>query len=674
MVDDSYYITPHETALAVIATAMKKSRLRLDTLIVNSIMGGILFSAGSMLYLNVNSMSPGSEETSPGLLNHIGALTYSFGLFYVVICGVDLFNSNVLFFTVGVLRGAVNIYDLLISWFVSWWGNFGGTLFMCYIICHLSGITSKTDMKEGSKAIVDKKIEYNFIETFIKGIAGNFCVCLAVYLQLMAKPLHVKLLMIILPIFTFVAMSFTHVVADMYLLMMGMINGADLSIAKFVWRSMLPATLGNIVGGAFFGAVIPFYLHLVVVERDRKRLDLPEFEARDEQPELNTDSRVVRLSPPEAHWEEEQDTSSDEDEDDGNETEKLGESTSDSYTDSDNAGDKELRPYTPGILAKKRTTLNDSLKKVKTRRSPAGVFPVRGMGPPLARERTIVDPEDIDEVIDKSLHKSGKERERNRSLTRGKTVTIAENHGNNYIDNDNDNDNDRHSAGDSSLNSFDLMPSNSDADSEIYNPVEEYERSRNSSDNSIKSLSKRETLKKIETKQLKRYEQEGGYNVMNHKLGTQLERAITKLAPIKSWRSSLDEQEGDSANVNASLPRTNQDLENNVFTRTATEVQTASPKIFNALKKTFTVRKEPDTVNNFHDRLSAAGITQRAADASDYISGVEDYKNMQVPTRSANSNVDSASIKPSITAPPKALKRSVSKYYNGSENVGNKEI
>ena len=35
-------------------------------------------------------------------------------------------------------------------------------------------------------------------------------------------------------------------------------------------------------------------MHIFVVEQDRKKLELPEYELRDEQPELNQDSRVVR--------------------------------------------------------------------------------------------------------------------------------------------------------------------------------------------------------------------------------------------------------------------------------------------------------------------------------------------------------------------------------------------
>ncbi|KAG0656600.1 hypothetical protein C6P45_002639 [Maudiozyma exigua] len=130
MVDDSNYLTPHEAALAVVATCMKKARLQLDTLIINSILGGVLFSSGSVLYVAIHSENLDLLSNNPGILNLIGGLTYSVGLFYVVILGAELFNSNILFFSVGLLRNAATIYDLLISWFFSWLGNIAGSLFV----------------------------------------------------------------------------------------------------------------------------------------------------------------------------------------------------------------------------------------------------------------------------------------------------------------------------------------------------------------------------------------------------------------------------------------------------------------------------------------------------------------------------------------------------------------
>lgn len=110
----------------------------------------------------------------------------------------------------------------------------------------------------------------------------------------MSKPIHVKLISIVLPVFTFVAAGFTHVVAEMFLIPTGMLNGAKISVGLFIWKDLIPASLGNIVGGVLFSLIIPFYLHLYAVEKDRKLLNLPEYNAFDEQPEINTDSRVVK--------------------------------------------------------------------------------------------------------------------------------------------------------------------------------------------------------------------------------------------------------------------------------------------------------------------------------------------------------------------------------------------
>ncbi|CAH2352207.1 uncharacterized transporter [[Candida] railenensis] len=411
MADESLYISTNEAALAVVATAMKKARLSLDTLIINSFVAGILFTAGGMIHVHVQGGSPSVYEGDPALINLIQGLVYPLGLFYVVVLGVDLFNSNILYFIVGYARGAVSLVDLLISWFISWFGNLVGTIFVCYIICNYSDVTRQTLYVQGSVDIAVDKVSYTFVQTMLKGMAGNFFVCLAIYLQLMAKPLHVKFLLMVLPVFTFVTMGFTHSVADMYMMIIGLINGAPVSVGKVIWKVFIPATIGNIIGGSFFGLLIPWYLHIVVVEKDIRLLKLPRYEYRDEQPELNQDSRVVRVKSggPEDVVEGEEG----EDGDDGFvEDQQRGEGQQELrgiMEDKEESSGAESPPasqYPPpqGI------TRNESFSNLSTTpsrmsaysrysnyrrrsrevKSPKNVFPVYGMGAPLERERSIV--------------------------------------------------------------------------------------------------------------------------------------------------------------------------------------------------------------------------------------------------------------------------------------------
>lgn len=379
MVDESLYLTTHEAALAVVATAMKKARQLFLTLCINSLMGGIFFTSGGMLYVMLQAELPGTLAVDPGYLFLLQGLVYPIGLFYVVLMGVDIYNLNILFFTVGLARGAVSFLDLFISLFVSWWLNLVGNIFVCYVICHYSGVTSTSNWVTGSVFILEKKLNLTFAESLIKGIAGNFFVCLAIYLQLMAKPIHVKLVAMALPVFTFVSLGFSHSVADMFMIVIGLINGAPVSVGTCAWKLFLPGALGNLIGGTFFGLVIPFYLHLIVVEQDQKELNLPRYEMRDEQPELNQDSRVIRAPTHEDELDNIDEFLKDE-------PEKLHQISHDYAALS-----------LVGSIASNKSGASIR-SRIRKQKSPGNVFPVYGMGGMGARERAVAYGRGTDEV------------------------------------------------------------------------------------------------------------------------------------------------------------------------------------------------------------------------------------------------------------------------------------
>ena len=48
----------------------------------------------------------------------------------------------------------------------------------------------------------------------------------------------------------FVALGLDHSVANMFIIPLGMMRGAEITISQFLLKNLLPVTLGNIVGGA----------------------------------------------------------------------------------------------------------------------------------------------------------------------------------------------------------------------------------------------------------------------------------------------------------------------------------------------------------------------------------------------------------------------------------------
>jgi formate/nitrite transporter FocA (FNT family) len=77
-----------------------------------------------------------------------------------------------------------------------------------------------------------------------------------------ARDLNSKIIGIYLPIWLFVAVGYEHSIANMFTVQMGMILGANLSVAKYILCVLIPVVLGNILGGGLFVGCTYWYLYL----------------------------------------------------------------------------------------------------------------------------------------------------------------------------------------------------------------------------------------------------------------------------------------------------------------------------------------------------------------------------------------------------------------------------
>ena len=87
------------------------------------------------------------------------------------------------------------------------------------------------------------------LDIFVRAILCNALVCLAVWLSFAATDVAGKILAIILPVAAFVALGLEHSIANMFLLPLGLLAGAEGSAALAAWNIAI-ATAGNILGGA----------------------------------------------------------------------------------------------------------------------------------------------------------------------------------------------------------------------------------------------------------------------------------------------------------------------------------------------------------------------------------------------------------------------------------------
>jgi formate/nitrite transporter len=109
------------------------------------------------------------------------------------------------------------------------------------------------------------KVHLTFSEALWRGIGCNWLVCLAVWMALAARQTIGKIFAIFFPVMAFVAMGFEHCIANMYFIPTGIlfvqklqlpvIAGVDpgmITWVNFLWKNLIPVTIGNIIGGSVF--------------------------------------------------------------------------------------------------------------------------------------------------------------------------------------------------------------------------------------------------------------------------------------------------------------------------------------------------------------------------------------------------------------------------------------
>jgi formate transporter len=170
-----------------------------------------------------------------------------------LVTGGELFTGNTALVTAAVMEGKATKKDLIKNWAASYIGNFIGSILLAYL-CFKSGTLGNAP---ASAAIAAAKCSLPFDIAFIRGVLCNWLVCMAVYMASGCSTMGGKIIAVWFPISAFAAMGLDHSIANMFIIPLGMLRGADVSIAQMFTKSLIPVTLGNIIGGALF-CMAPF--------------------------------------------------------------------------------------------------------------------------------------------------------------------------------------------------------------------------------------------------------------------------------------------------------------------------------------------------------------------------------------------------------------------------------
>jgi formate/nitrite transporter len=246
--------SPKEIAVRVETVGVAKARLPVLSLLMLSLLAGAFIGLGALYFVIVQS-DPALGYATRQIL---GGLTFSLGLFLVIVAGAELFTGNNLL-AMAWADGKISTMDVLRNWAIVCIGNFIGAAGLALLVF----MSRHPEMNHGGIAeqylkIAAAKVSMPFWTAFFRGVLCNVLVCMAVWMAFAGRSVIDKAVAIVFPISAFVAAGFEHSIANMYFIPLAMllqtfdpIGGSAPAITWLgFFSNLVPVILGNIIGGS----------------------------------------------------------------------------------------------------------------------------------------------------------------------------------------------------------------------------------------------------------------------------------------------------------------------------------------------------------------------------------------------------------------------------------------
>ncbi len=270
-------LLPGEMASKAQSIGIKKAHLDFLSTFALAVLAGAFISLGCIFF----TVSQTGVSSMPwGVSRVIGGFTFSLGLILVIVGGAELFTGNNLIIMAWASR-QLSTLRVLRNWGIVYIGNFFGAVATAGFVF----LGQHYNMDKGALGLTSLnialgKVNLGFFQAIILGILCNAMVCMAVWLTYSARTVLGRVTAIIFPIAGFVAAGFEHCVANMYFIPYAILvkSGAPASFwsnigttaesfkalnwGSFFLKNLIPVTIGNMIGGVFFVALIYWVIYL----------------------------------------------------------------------------------------------------------------------------------------------------------------------------------------------------------------------------------------------------------------------------------------------------------------------------------------------------------------------------------------------------------------------------
>lgn len=258
------YVKPQDIAGCMVAAGASKVSLPIKDLLIRGALAGA--------YLGVaTSMAVGATlQTGQPI---VGALVFPFGLCLVILLGTELITGSFALLPCATVAGkqGAELGRVLRNWGWVFLGNLLGSVAYGALLAIALTMSGAGDIAPVGKKLVEmaqvKTTGYaaygmaGMVTVFTKAILCNWLVSLAVVMAFSATSVVGKIVAIWGPVTLFFSQGFEHSVVNMFVIPIGIMMGANISLQDWWLWNQLPVTAGNLVGGLVFTGLALYLSH-----------------------------------------------------------------------------------------------------------------------------------------------------------------------------------------------------------------------------------------------------------------------------------------------------------------------------------------------------------------------------------------------------------------------------
>ena len=234
-----------------ITTGIAKAHSAIWPRFISGLLSGLFVAFGAIFALvAAGGLSADLRSASPAIPKIVSGVTFPIALVLIMFVGGDLFTGNCMYVGLGVFTGRVSLRQALNVLLVSFFSNLCGCLLFSYLLGYRTELFSAEPYNSWVLAVANGKVGLEWGVVVLRAIGANALVCIGIFMGSSSRDALGRFVIAWIPVLVFSVIGFEHVVANMAFIPIALFyGGTNFSTAQYITRSMLPAALGNIIGG-----------------------------------------------------------------------------------------------------------------------------------------------------------------------------------------------------------------------------------------------------------------------------------------------------------------------------------------------------------------------------------------------------------------------------------------